>query len=406
MGFSLQAGQQTALADGTRVVAVAVDHRNRPFVIHQAFDHLIQRHVFGNRLDCLQHLAVEATGGAAFDQQGDLLQADGTLEVVLLVDDKGVVLVQRLQFLADLLRVRRSAVMHVDRHAVGHQLAGGEVAVGVDGIEEVAHVIVGRVVDQLLGGADLDQLAAFHDADTGADAHGLFDVVGDEDDGAPIGLLQLQQHVLHLAALERVEGGKGLVHDDHRGVYGQGAGQADALLHTTGQLMGMFVSEGVQADLLEHFHGALLALLAALASDFQAEGGVVQHGARGHQGEGLEDHAHIAAAQVDEFRLGHLGDVLPVDKHVTAARLYQAVDQANQGRFARAGQAHQDKYLAFLDAERHVADADYRAFLGKDLVLAPALFEQGDGFLWFWAENLVEVLDRDFSRLHGMFPLQ
>lgn len=128
-------------------------------------------------------------------------------------------------------------------------------------------------------GADLDQLAAFHDADAVTDAHGLFDIVGHEDDGAAVGLLQLQQHVLHLAALERVEGREGLVHDDHRGVDGEGAGQADALLHTAGEFVGEFVGEGIQANLLEHLHGALFTLLAALAGDFEAECGVVQNGA-------------------------------------------------------------------------------------------------------------------------------
>ena len=166
------------------------------------------------------------------------------------------------------------------------------------------------------------------------------------------------------------------------------------------------VRKGVQANLLEYLHGALFAHLLALAGHFQAEGGVVQHAARRHQGEGLEDHAHVAAAQIDKLRLGHLGDVLAVDVDIAAAGFNQAVDQANQGGFARAGEAHQHENFTFLDAERHVADADYRAFLRKNSFLAPALFEQVNGFLWLCAEHLVEVFDDDFSRLHGMIPLQ
>ncbi len=128
--------------------------------------------------------------------------------------------------------------------------------------------------------------------------------MGDEDDGAAVLLLKVQQHILHLATLERVEGGEGLVHDDHRRVDGQGAGQADTLLHTAGELMGVLVREAGQADLLQYFHGALLTLLLALAGDFEAEGGVVQHAARGHQGEGLEHHAHVPSTQVDQLRRG------------------------------------------------------------------------------------------------------
>ncbi|MNN05520.1 hypothetical protein D3C81_1182850 [compost metagenome] len=323
----------------------------------------------------LEQVLLQVQGATAFDQQGDLFQADGATEVVLLVDDEGVVLVHRLQLLADHLRVRRLAVVHEQRNAVGHELAGGEIAAAVDRVEEVAHVVVGRILDDLLGRAHLDQLAAFHDADARTDAHGFLDVVGDEDDGAAVLLLQVQQDILHLAALERVEGGEGLVHDDHRGVDRQGAGQADALLHATGQLMGILVREAGQADLLQHFHGAPLALLLALAGHFQAEGGVVQHAARGHQGEGLEHHAHVATAQVDQLRLGQLGDVLAVDEHIAGGGFDQAVDQADQGRLARARQPHQHEDLAFIDAERHVADADHGTTLGEDLLLAPALLE-------------------------------
>src|SRR5690606_30728778 len=250
------------------------------------------------------------------------------------------------------------------------------------GVEEVAYVFVGRVLDQLLRSADLNQLAAFHDADAGADAHGFFDVVGNEDDGAAMGLLQLQQHVLHFAALERVEGGKGLVHDDHRRVHRQGTGQPDTLLHAAGKFVRVLVREGRQANLFEHFHGALLALLAADAGHFKAEGGIVQHAARRHQGKGLKDHAHVAAAQVDQLRLRQLGHVLPIDVHVTGAGFHQAVDQEDQGRLTGAGKAHENENLALFDAERHVADSDYRALFGKDLFLAPAFLEQANGFLW------------------------
>lgn len=170
--------------------------------------------------------------------------------------------------------------------------------------------------------------------------------------------------------------------------------------------MRVLVGEGVQADLLEHFHGALLALLAAGAGHFQAEGGVIQHAARRHQGEGLEDHAHVAPAQVDQLRLRQLGHVLAIDVDVTGAGFDQAVDQADQGGFAGAGQAHEDEDLALFDTERHIADADHGAFLGQNPLLAPAFLEQVDGFLWVRAENLVQVFDHDLSRLHGTFPLQ
>ncbi len=145
----------------------------------------------------LQQVGLEGTGPAVVDQQCQAFQADRAAEPFFFIDDERVVLVQRLQVLADLQGVRGLAVMHIERDAVGLELAGCEVTGGVDGIEEVAHVAAGGIVDQLLRRADLDQLAAFHDADAVADAHGFLNVMGDEDDGAPMDLLQLQQHILH-----------------------------------------------------------------------------------------------------------------------------------------------------------------------------------------------------------------
>lgn len=49
-------------------------------------------------------------------------------------------------------------------------------------------------------------------------------------------LWRLDELLLHLAADQRVEGREGLVHEQHVGVGGQGAGEAHTLAHAAREL--------------------------------------------------------------------------------------------------------------------------------------------------------------------------
>ena len=72
------------------------------------------------------------------------------------------------------------------------------------------------------------------DGDLVAETQCLVEIVGDEHDGLPDLLLQVEQHRLHIRADERIERGIGFVHEEHRRVIGKRAGKADALLHAAG----------------------------------------------------------------------------------------------------------------------------------------------------------------------------
>ena len=83
----------------------------------------------------------------------------------------------------------------------------------------------------------------------------LVDVVGDEDDRLAQLALQAQELVLQLLAHDRVDGAERLVHQHHRRVGGERAGDADALLLPAGQLRRVALGEvRSQADPLEQFH--------------------------------------------------------------------------------------------------------------------------------------------------------
>ena len=97
---------------------------------------------------------------------------------------------------------------------------------------------LGRLED-LGGGAVLDELAEVHEAGEIGDAGGLLHVVGDDEDGHFV--LEGEDHVLDFRRGDRVEGGGGLVEEEDFRLGGQGAGDAQALLLAAGELDGRLV---------------------------------------------------------------------------------------------------------------------------------------------------------------------
>ena len=116
-----------------------------------------------------------------------------------------------------------------------------EPAVGAD---EVRDEVVGRAAEQVGRGGELLHVAAVaHHGDPVADPHGLLDVVGDEDDRLADGLLQAQELRLQPLADDGVDGGERLVHQQHRRIRGQRAGDAGPLALPAGQLRGVAVPD-------------------------------------------------------------------------------------------------------------------------------------------------------------------
>ncbi len=88
---------------------------------------------------------------------------------------------------------------------------------------------VGRLGEQLLGLADLDDRAEIHDGDAVRDMADQAQVVGDEEDGQMQAVLQLQQKVDDLRLHGDVERGDDLVGDQQVGLDRERPRDADAL---------------------------------------------------------------------------------------------------------------------------------------------------------------------------------
>ncbi len=95
---------------------------------------------------------------------------------------------------------------------------------------EIADEIAGRMFEKIERGAELSDAALVHDRDRGRQPQRLLDVVGHEDDRLLRRPVDPREFALQRVAGDRVDRGKGLVHQQQLGIGGECAGYADALL--------------------------------------------------------------------------------------------------------------------------------------------------------------------------------
>ena len=193
-------------------------------------------------------------------------------------------------------------------------------------------------------GADVAGIAAQHD-DAIGQQHRFFDVVGhDEDRLGGHGLLgpQLQQFAAQVLGGEHVEGGEGLVHEEHFRLDDQGARKADALPHAAGKLLGIGRLKAVEAHRVEHLHAAVVALGRGDAAGLQRSFDVFKHREPGKERKALEDDGDV------DLRVGD-GLFVPVDLAGRGAR--EPGQHAQHGGFAGAGRAQEGDDLARHDAQ-------------------------------------------------------
>ena len=142
---------------------------------------------------------------------------------------------------------------------------------------------------------------AEHD-DAVGEEDGLFDVVGDDEDGlGGNGFLapELKQFAAQVLGGEDVEGGEWLVHEEDFGLDDEGAGKADALLHAAGEFLGIGLLEAVEADGVEDFQAAFAALEGVDAAGFERSLDVFKDGEPGKKREALKDDGDVGSAVAD-----------------------------------------------------------------------------------------------------------
>ena len=228
-----------------------------------------------------------------------------------------------------------------------------------DGGDEALGVGFLGVEENLFSGAAFDNLALEHHDDVVGDVLDDADVVGDEEVGEVVFVLELHEEVEDLGADGEVEGGDGLVADDHLGLEGDGAGDADALALAAGEGVGVAEHRvGLEADVAEELGGGVLGLFGGdEAVDEHALGEDVEDGVAGVEGGVgvLEDDLEVAAVLEEVFAL-ELEDVAPHEADGAAVGLFEAEDGAAEGALAAAGLADHAEGLAGVHGEGDAVD--------------------------------------------------
>src|SRR6266850_1698156 len=240
--------------------------------------------------------------------------------------------------------------------------------------------------------------AGGEDDDAVAEEDGLFDVVGDEDDGLARALPELDQFFLHGLARLRIEGAEGLVHQQHLGIDRQHARKRHALLHSARQLGGVVVAEVAEVHHLQVLADGGIDLRARRALGLEAPADVAGHGAPGEKRELLEHHAAVRAGAVY---------LLAVHPDAAAALgLDEAAEDVQEGALAAAARADDGDELALAHAEPlDVEDLQRLTVPGIDLPDAGSLqrdcahiFSSATGQPWPDRSNFTPARTYFFSK--------
>ena len=273
---------------------------------------------------------------------------------------------------------------------------GGAVFDVGQGVEQALGIGMQGVVEHILQGAVLHDLACVHHRHRVAHLRHNAQIVGDHDHGGVVLFLELAHQLQHLGLDGHIQGGGGLVGDEELGVAGQGDGDHHPLLHAPGELMGVFVGP-LPGDthqfqhLLGPLHGGVF--IQALM-ELQALGDLLPHGEHRVQGGHgvLEDHGYVLAPDLVHLGGGEVEDIpafdhQPVALHHPGGIRHQPEDGQGGGGFACAGLPHQADGLPVaqlqVDAVEGVDDAvlgliaDHQVFHIQDelvFVLAHRVF--------------------------------
>jgi hypothetical protein len=148
-----------------------------------------------------------------------------------------------------------------------------------------------------------------------------------------------------------VEAGSGFVVEDDFGASDDGAGDADAFAHATGEVDGHFFCVGVEFDDFEGLLDAAFDFGGVFDASFdEGEGDVLGDGEAIEEGGVLEEVAD-AAAEGGELAFGEAAEGGAVELDGAGVGMEKADDVFEQDAFAFAGRADEDEGFAPADVE-------------------------------------------------------
>ncbi len=209
------------------------------------------------------------------------------------------------------------------------------IAVGLDAQEvgvaqERGHKRVGRVLVKVVATAKAHDFAMAEDRDTLGQAHGLFLVMGDVDDGNAKTPVQLAQFILQVFTQLLVQGTQRFVHQQDARLVDQCPGDGHALLLPARHLRGLAVRERLQLHQLEHGIDTLAGFNRTQLANGQGEANVVAHVQVRKQRIALKHHADVALVR------RHVDQRLALNEYLAAAGSLKASQHRQGGGLAGA----------------------------------------------------------------------
>ncbi len=214
--------------------------------------------------------------------------------------------------------------------------------------------------------SELLDAAAVHDGDPIGQGQGLLLVVGHVDHGDAEAFVQVLQLELHLGAELLVQRPEGLVHEKHRRLEDEGAGQGDPLLLAARELARIATAETLEPYQRERPRDALADPSREELPHPEGKSEVLGHRHVREERVVLEDHPHISLERRIE------GDRSALDQDVALGGDGESGDARERRRLAGAGRPEQREELARPDRQGDAVDGPHCAE-GLDDSLQPDL---------------------------------
>lgn len=229
------------------------------------------------------------------------------------------------------------------------------------------------------------------EGDAAASEAGHLGIMGDHDDGVPLGVKAFEEFDDD-SLIGGIEISGRLVGEEDGRVVDEGAGDADALLLASTELAGEVAGTVGEAYVLERGAG-----LGGVGGGVEVlrEHYVFYGGEIGDEVELLKDEADLVGAKAVEVAGAHGGDVDTVDPEFTGGGAIEAAEEVDEGAFTGAGGAGDGDPLAGYDGEAGAIEGAHGAGVtgvlpgdrgeGDDSALGAGLVggDGGDGSLSF-----------------------
>src|SRR6516165_4454912 len=179
-------------------------------------------------------------------------------------------------------------------------------------------------------------------------------------------IAHLKDFLLQRVTRQRVDGGQRLIHEQHFGIIGDGAGQCAALAHAAGQMVWKSVLEAGQTDERNVLARDFLALARRHASELETKSDVVEYGHPGEERIVLEHYPSVGAGT---------GDWPAADVDAATRRLLETGYDVEQCRFSAAARSKQADELTVLHRHQDAVEGEDEVAI---VLVAVGLADIGD----------------------------